>query len=163
MKDSITLYLHFPSCIKLHLTLIISMAFRVIKRYWYMVNGWQGTCWKCSLVFEFYSWLLCTKHPLFLSSQVEAEHVGLLQEKWEIWSQHSLNVLRLFVVIRGEEDSSFHLVSVVLRFGAIKFSIRAVSNVKLLCYVNTKNILNKLIGYNFWNDVKMFKTQWNSK
>lgn len=80
---------------------------------------------------------------------MEAEHVGLLQEKWEIWSQHSLNVLRLFVVVRGEEGSSFHLVSVVLRFGAIKFSIRAVSNVKLLCYVNTKNILNKLIGYNF--------------
>ena len=63
---------------------------------------------------------------------MEAEHVGLLQEKWEIWSQHSLNVLRLFVVVRGEEGSSFHLVSVVLRFGAIKFSIRAVSNVKLL-------------------------------
>lgn len=68
---------------------------------------------------------------MFLSSQVEAERVGLLQEKWEIWSQHSLNVLRLFVVIRGEEGSSFHLVSVVLRFGAIKFSLRAVSNVKL--------------------------------
>ena len=62
---------------------------------------------------------------------MEAEHVGLLQEKWEIWSQHSLNVLRLFVVIRGEEGSSFHLVGVVLRFGAIKFSLRAVSNVKL--------------------------------
>lgn len=83
---------------------------------------------------------------------MEAEHVGLLQEKWEIWSQHSLNVLRLFVVIRGEKGSSFHLVSVVLRFGVIKFSLRPVSNVKLSWdkpNVNTKNILNKLIGYNF--------------
>ena len=61
---------------------------------------------------------------------MEAEHVGLLQEKWEIWSQHSLNVLRLSAVIRGEEGSSFHLASVVLRSGAIKFSLRAVSNVK---------------------------------
>ena len=59
---------------------------------------------------------------------MEAERVGLLQEKWEIWSQHLLNVLRLFVVIRGEEGSNF---SVLLRFGAIKFSLRAVSNVKL--------------------------------
>ena len=132
------LFLHSPSCRKLLLALILSMAFRVrdietCSPQWQSVtvHGWEGTCWKCSLVFEFYSWLLYTDHPLFLSSQVEAGHVGLLQEKWEIWSQHSLNVLRLFVVIRGEEGSSFHLVSVVLRFGAIKFSLRAGSNVKL--------------------------------
>ena len=132
------LYLHSPSCNKLLLALILSMAFRVrdietCSPQWQSVtvHGWEGIYWKCSLVFEFYSCLLCTDHPLFLSLQVEVEHVGLLQEKWEIWSQHSLNVLRLFVVIRGEEGSSFYFVRVVLRFGAIKFSLRAVSNVKL--------------------------------